>query len=126
MTVWVIGALLVAALAGSPCVPSGMPPYAAWQLVSAVPVVLLDEDGRPILALSAAYAVAPQRIATLWVEDLLGLVDPKPDDASVSAWIDPGVVQPGGRADTELVLRRSPRRQTCRWERASQLDRPRT
>lgn len=117
MTRWLLIAWLLptVALTGPPCVPPELPAYATWHLQVAQPIALLDEDGRPVLVLSTVYA--DPRITALWVGDLLGLVDPNPDDPAAPAWIDPGVFRPGLAARRDPVLRPPPRQQTCRWQR---------
>lgn len=93
------------------CVPPGVPPFSAWRITqNAQPAILLDEVGRPLLSVVAAYEAQGQKIATIWIGPLLVSVDPAPQDRDAPAWYDRGAVTPTTTLKVE-------RRQACDWFR---------
>ena len=91
------------------CVPPGVPPFSSWRITNnSQSAILLDEVGRPMLAVVAAYEAQGQTIATIWVGTILASVDPAPQDRTAPAWYDSGAVTPTTTLKVE-------RRQACQW-----------
>lgn len=92
------------------CVPPGVPPFSAWQAVKAVPALISDTAGRPVLAVLVLYEARGQQIDTFWIPPILLSVDPNPDDPAA-----PGLRDPGALNAVGAVLEAP--KQTCEWVR---------
>ena len=91
------------------CVPPGLPPFAEWSGGLAEPIIVQDEAGRPVLAVSRAYSHRGAKITTIWVGSVLVSVDPAPEDRTAPGWHDRGAV-----TVPATMLRERPV-QACDW-----------
>lgn len=101
--------------AGQPtklCAPADLPDPALWRLLEAKPFILTTEDGRPLVGIKAIHTVQGHVLSVIWIDGLLALVDPAPDDYHATMWIDGQVlVHRGG----DLYAMSAPRWQSCEW-----------
>lgn len=81
---------------GAPCLPPGLPPLAAWRAVEAEPVVLVDAERRPVLAVMVMYAVGDRAMRAWWIGSALVTVDPHATEPEVPLWFDAGFIDATG------------------------------
>lgn len=104
-----LGQILAGPLgADDQCVPAGLPAFRTWELRAAKSIAISDENHQELPGLWAFYTAAEQRIATIWVGNLLVSVDPEPSNPAAPGWHDRGAVL----SDTTL---RAVRKQACDW-----------
>ena len=92
------------------CAPPGLPDPSTWRLLEAEPVVLNTEDKRLLVAVKAYGTAQGYQLKLIWIDGLLAMVDPAPDDPNAAIWIDAQII-----ADTGYVLP-APRWQSCEWK----------